>query len=73
MVALVFGKHLFGGTGKNILNPAMGGVVLLNFIFPTESILFSNNPIIFIAMLLSLPFILIRPHSSIEDKLTRMS
>lgn len=65
VVALIFGKHLFGGTGKNMLNPAMVGVVLLNFIFPTGSILFSNNYIIFIAMLLSLPFILIRPHSSI--------
>lgn len=64
-VALVFGKHLLGGTGKNILNPAMVGVVVLNFIFPTGSALFSNNYIIFIAMLFSLPFILMRPFASI--------
>ena len=65
VVSLLLGKHLFGGTGHNILNPAMVGVVLLQIIFPTDGVLFSNNYIIIIAMFLSLPFLLIRPYASL--------
>lgn len=65
VAALVMGKHLWGGMGKNIFNPAMVGVLLLSFIFPTGSTLFSNDFVILLAMLLSLSFVVIRPYAAL--------
>lgn len=65
IVALLLGKFIWGGTGKNPLNPAMVGVVLLSFIFPSGDILFVSHGVIVMAMVLSLPFIVIRPYASI--------
>jgi len=36
IVGVVFGKEVFGGTGKNIFNPAMVGRVFLAIAFPIE-------------------------------------
>jgi Na+-transporting NADH:ubiquinone oxidoreductase subunit B len=33
---IVVGKEIFGGTGKNFLNPALAGLALLYFAYPTE-------------------------------------
>ncbi|WP_265445542.1 RnfABCDGE type electron transport complex subunit D [Acetivibrio straminisolvens] len=63
--ALILGKHFFGGTGKNILNPAIIGVLLLGLLFQNEGGLFPANYALIPAMLLSLAFIGIRPYASI--------
>ncbi len=34
--AIVFAKHLFGGLGRNLFNPAMAGFALLLLTFPAE-------------------------------------
>ncbi len=63
--ALLLGKYIWGGTGKNPLNPALTGVFLLGFLFTPEP-LFSGNSFLYLpAMLLSLPFILFRPFAGI--------
>ncbi len=36
--AMVFGKLIFGGTGRNFLNPALTGLAFLYFSFPTEMV-----------------------------------
>ncbi len=36
IVGVVFGKEVFGGTGKNIFNPAMVGRIFLAIAFPVE-------------------------------------
>ncbi len=65
-VSILVGKQLFGGTGKNVLNPALVGVVLLSFLFPQSIELFSMNSVVMLAMVLSLPFVLIRPYCSLS-------
>ena len=65
VVIALFTKYIFGGMGKNPLNPAMIGILLMSFIFPTDNILFSYSVITVLAMLLSLPFIVIRPFASL--------
>ncbi len=63
IAALVLGKHLWGGTGKNPLNPALVGVMLVSIAFQVQP-LFGNAWMIAPAMLLSLPFILVRPYAA---------
>ncbi|NIP47377.1 MAG: NADH:ubiquinone reductase (Na(+)-transporting) subunit B [Gammaproteobacteria bacterium] len=36
--AMVFGKLIFGGTGRNFLNPALTGLAFLYFSFPTHMV-----------------------------------
>ena len=36
--AMVFGKLIFGGTGRNFLNPALTGLAFLYFSFPTQMV-----------------------------------
>ena len=63
--ALLLGKHIWGGTGKNPLNPALTGIFLLGFLFTPEP-LFGGNTFLYLpAMLLSLPFILFRPFAGV--------
>jgi Pyruvate/2-oxoacid:ferredoxin oxidoreductase delta subunit len=59
-VALVFGKHLWGGTGRNILNPAVTGMFVLSIFFPLELHIFEPSNLLLPAMLLSVPFMIIR-------------
>jgi Na+-transporting NADH:ubiquinone oxidoreductase subunit B len=33
---VVIGKEIFGGTGKNLLNPALAGIAFLHFAYPNE-------------------------------------
>ena len=33
---IVFGKEIFGGTGKNVVNPALAGRAFLFFAYPAE-------------------------------------
>jgi Na+-translocating ferredoxin:NAD+ oxidoreductase RnfD subunit len=61
--ALIAGKAVWGGTGKNPLNPAMVGLALLAFISPYQSPAFEPTLLLLPAAVLSLPFILIRPYA----------
>ncbi len=63
--ALILGKHVWGGTGKNPLNPAMVGLLLLGLLFRMEYPVFVPSVFLTIAILLSLPFLLIRPFAAI--------
>jgi len=65
VIVALLSKYVFGGMGKNPLNPAMVGVLILSVIFPTESILFTFGSINVLAMILSLPFIIMRPFASL--------
>lgn len=59
--ALLFGKHAWGGAGKNPVNPAMAGLLLLGVFFPVASFPFPVSWFLLPAVLLSLPFIAFRP------------
>jgi ferredoxin len=63
--ALVLGKLVWGGTGKNPLNPAMVGLALLAFITPAAYPPFTPSWLLLAAALLSLPFLLIRPYAGL--------
>jgi electron transport complex protein RnfC len=63
--ALLLGKHAWGGTGKNPMNPALTGILLMGFFFNPET-LFADASLLYLpAMLLSLPFILFRPFAGV--------
>lgn len=63
--AIVLGKQLWGGTGKNTLNPAIVGYLVICIIFHTGYAPIEPSLILIPALLLSLPFILSRPFASI--------
>lgn len=63
--ALIAGKQLWGGTGKNPFNPAMVGVLLVWLLFPVTTPLFAASYLLLPAALLSLLFIMSRPFASI--------
>ncbi|MGE5677894.1 MAG: hypothetical protein ACM3ZR_07530, partial [Pseudomonadota bacterium] len=53
-------KHLWGGTGRNILNPAVTGMFVMSIFFPLGLKLFEPSNLLLPAMLLSVPFLIIR-------------
>lgn len=63
--ALLLGKHIWGGTGKNPINPALTGVLLLGFLFKLEPAFTGPSLLYLPAMLLSLPFVLFRPFAGV--------
>lgn len=65
LVALGFGKHLWGGTGKNPLNPALTGVLFLSFLFNLQTSIFPVTLFTVLAMILSIQFIRFRPFAAI--------
>ncbi|KUO76082.1 MAG: hypothetical protein APF77_00455 [Clostridia bacterium BRH_c25] len=60
VAALIVGKHIWGGTGKNIFNPAVTAMFILSIIFPFKLPLFEPSYLLLPALVLSLPFIAIR-------------
>lgn len=60
LAALVVGKHMWGGTGKNILNPAVTGMFILSIFFPIKLPIFEPSYLLIPALILSLPFIIVR-------------
>lgn len=64
-IALSLGKHIWGGTGKNPINPALTGLLLICMLFPVPSSIFQPSFISIIAILLSLPLIIFRPFAAI--------
>lgn len=65
IVALILGKHLWGGTGKNIVNPAITGYLAMVLLFKTPLPTFEPTLLLLPALLLGLPFILSRPFASV--------
>jgi electron transport complex protein RnfC len=63
-VALVAGKAVWGGTGKNLLNPAMLGLSLLSLFYPV-GFTAPDLALLLPAAVLSLPFLLMRPYAAI--------
>ncbi len=64
-VSLLLGKHIWGGTGKNPINPAMTGVLITGLLFGQRVVDFSPQLLLIPALLLSIPFILFRPYASL--------
>lgn len=64
-VALLLGKQLWGGTGKNIVNPAMVGLLFLLLFFDVPYPFFAASYLLIPAVILSLPFLKIRPFAGI--------
>lgn len=58
---LVAGKHIQGGTGKNISNPAMAGMVVVLLFFDLPDQLFSSSLLVLPAVILGLVFLYFRP------------
>ncbi len=65
VIAIVIGKQLWGGTGKNILNPAMVGLVPVMLIFQLPLPEFSKSFFYLPAILLGLLFLRVRPFASL--------
>ncbi len=65
VTALVIGKHIWGGTGKNWANPAIIGVLFLSLIFKINYPIISPSILIIPAIILSLPFIMFRPFAGL--------
>ncbi|MGE5682893.1 MAG: RnfABCDGE type electron transport complex subunit D [Bacillota bacterium] len=59
--ALVFGKHIWGGTGKNPINPAVTGLLAIALISGNSLPPIMMTGLVLPALLLSLPFLLVRP------------
>lgn len=64
-VALVLGKHLWGGTGRNKINPAMTGILFLIVCFEVELPFFPASYLLLPAVLLSLPFLTVRIYAGL--------
>lgn len=64
-VAIILVKQIWGGTGKNVLNPAIAGCLFICVLFPVG--FYPVTPSIFLipAVVLSLPFSLFRPFASL--------
>lgn len=59
--ALLAGKHLWGGTGKNPVNPAITGLLFTSIMFGMEFPTFVFSLMMLPAVILSLPFLMFRP------------
>lgn len=64
LFGVMVGKHAFGGTGKNFLNPAMGGYLVIALFFEAGFPFFIPSWLLLPALLLSLPFLIFRPFAS---------
>lgn len=64
LVALLIGKHLFGGTGKNVFNPAITGLLFLSFLVPLKFPPFLVSVLLIPAFLFSIPFAKFRPFAA---------
>lgn len=59
-VALIAGKHIWGGTGKNLFNPAVTGMLFLSTMLPLRFPIFEPSYMLLPALVLTLPFIAVR-------------
>lgn len=64
--AIILGKQIWGGTGKNIINPAILGYFLISMFFNTSAVSIEATLLLIPAMILSVPFILFRPFTALS-------
>jgi ferredoxin/Na+-translocating ferredoxin:NAD+ oxidoreductase RnfD subunit len=64
-VALLLGKQVWGGTGKNIINPAMFGLLPVMLFFQASYPFFSASMLLLPAILFSVVFLKVRPFAGI--------
>jgi ferredoxin len=64
VIALVIGKHLWGGTGKNILNPALVGLLPVMLLFDLSFPQFTRSLFLLPAVVLGLLFLRVRPFAA---------
>lgn len=62
--ALLVGKHIWGGTGKNPINPAMVGLLFISLFFKIKEPAFTATLMLLPALVLSVPFIKFRPFAA---------
>ncbi len=65
LIALIIGKHLWGGTGKNILNPALVGLLPVMLMFDLSFPQFERSLFLLPAIVLGLLFLRVRPFASL--------
>lgn len=65
VIALVVGKQLWGGTGKNILNPALVGLIPVMLIFHLSLPQFRESLFYLPAIILGLLFVRVRPFAAL--------
>ncbi|HWR60410.1 MAG TPA: RnfABCDGE type electron transport complex subunit D, partial [Clostridia bacterium] len=58
--ALIIGKHIWGGTGRNIFNPAVTGMFILGIFFHPRLPIFESSGLLLPALFLSIPFVYVR-------------
>ncbi|MDF2537282.1 MAG: 4Fe-4S dicluster protein [Herbinix sp.] len=71
--ALLVGKHIWGGTGRNLINPALSGLLLLALLFDMPYPYFTESYLLIPAAIFSLPFLRMRPFAGIGLILGMMS
>ncbi len=64
-VALIIGKYIWGGTGKNKINPAVLGLLAIMLFSDMPESFFTSSYLLLPAILLSIPFLFIRPYAGI--------
>lgn len=62
---LIIGKLMFHTTGKNILNPAMVGIVVLSIFYDGSSSMVIDHIGTFVVLMITIPFVLFRPYAAI--------
>ena len=65
IVALLIGKQLWGGTGKNVLNPAIVGLLAVMLIFHMSLPVFERSILYLPAILLGLLLVRVRPFAAL--------
>ena len=63
--AIIIGKQIWGGTGKNTMNPAMLGYLVISIMFTAGTAPVETTAFMIPALILSLPFILFRPFAAL--------
>ncbi|NLK88154.1 MAG: 4Fe-4S dicluster domain-containing protein [Clostridiaceae bacterium] len=62
---IILGKQIWGGTGKNSINPAIVGYLFICIMFKGSQMPIQPSALLIPAVILSLPFILFRPFVSL--------
>jgi Na+-translocating ferredoxin:NAD+ oxidoreductase RnfD subunit/ferredoxin len=63
--ALILGKHIWGGTGRNPVNPAIIGMLVIQLISGNSYPIFTDTYLLLPAVILSVLFLSIRPFAGV--------
>ncbi len=63
--AIIVAKQIWGGTGKNSMNPAIVGYLLICFFFPGIHMPIEPSLFLLPGLVLSIPFIIFRPYMTL--------